>query len=175
MDSYSWIHNIDSGPCTDKAAIAGLLPHRGHMALLNRLAPGTDDDMIAEVSISTDAFWAAGHFPVNPDTLDKAFPIGPLFPGVLMVESAAQLSICFWRLKLGVEATARKVMLFKQIDKAVFKREVRPGDVLYIRSRLEKLSLRLMRCHCEGVVLKNGQATPEPSFECQIAGMTVDQ
>lgn len=158
-----------------RSEIENLLPHRHHMALLDRIAPGPDDTYLAEININDSSFWASGHFPLEPETQNNKFPIGPIFPGVLMVESAAQLSICFWRMKVGLEETAQKIMLFKQIEKAKFNRDVRPGDRLYIRSRLEKLSIRLMRCHCEGLVIKKGQSEGEPSFSCSIAGMTVDK
>jgi 3-hydroxymyristoyl/3-hydroxydecanoyl-(acyl carrier protein) dehydratase len=90
-----------------------------------------------------------------------------------MVESSAQLGIVFWRKSLGIEETSTRTMLFKSIEKASFSREARPGDRILIRGSLDKASLRLMRCHFEGVVFKPGEDEPHKSFECNIAGLSV--
>jgi 3-hydroxymyristoyl/3-hydroxydecanoyl-(acyl carrier protein) dehydratase len=166
-----WWTNFESGTILNKASIEDILPHRGHMSFLNRVSL-REDEVFGEVTLSENDFWVPGHFPI-PDTNDGPFKIGPIFPGVLMVESSAQLGIVFWKHKLGLEATKARTMLFKQIEKVSFNKEARPGDRLMIKGTLDKASLRLMRCHFEGVVFKPNEETPYPCFECHIAGLSV--
>lgn len=171
MAENNWWESFSVGCWLDKEGISGLLPHRGHMSLLNRVAEGPDKSLVAEILLAGEAFWVAGHFPVPETQTNKHFTVGPVFPGVLMVESAAQLGICYWRKMMGIERTREKLMLFREITKAVFKKEARPGERLFIIARMEKCSIRMMRCQCEGVVLNATGITP--CFECNIAGLSV--
>jgi len=172
MSEDRWWQAFESGKILDKSNIDGTLPHRGDMSFLNRVSLQDDDSVIGEVILEDSAFWAPGHFPI-PEENNGPFKIGPIFPGVLMVESAAQLGIVFWRNHLGMEETSSRTMLFKQIEKASFNKEARPGDRLLIRCTLNKASLRLMRCGFQGVVFKADHEEPFPCFECQIAGLSV--
>lgn len=172
MSEEQWWLGFESGEILDKESIDATLPHRGDMSFLNRVCLQGEDSVIGEVLLDEQAFWAPGHFPV-PEQNDGPFKIGPIFPGVLMVESAAQLGIVFWRNRLGMEATSSRTMLFKQIEKASFNKEARPGDRLLIKGTLDKASLRLMRCQFQGVVFKPDSEEPFPCFECQIAGLSV--
>jgi 3-hydroxyacyl-[acyl-carrier-protein] dehydratase len=65
------------------------------------------------------------------------FPGRPTLPGVLIVEALAQLGAA------AVLADARfsgKLPLFGGIDRARFRRQVVPGDVLELSVRLDRLS-----------------------------------
>lgn len=171
MSETSWWENLPEKALT-KQDIDNLLPHRGDMSFLSRVFQIDEDHVIGEVSLSDESFWAPGHFPVQPTTEKTVFPIGPIFPGVLMVESAAQLGIVFWRLRQGLEESGKRTMLFKEIEKASFKREARPNDRILIKCTLDKSSLRLMKCSFEGVVFK-GDDEVHPCFECKITGLSV--
>ena len=168
--STNWWDDFEQGRILSKTEIEGILPHRGDMSFLNRVSIH-DRHILGEITLSEDAFWVPGHFP--PKETQGNFAIGPIFPGVLMVESAAQLGIVFWRQQQGMEETSQRTMLFKQIEKASLSREARPSDRIFIKGELNKTSLRLMRCHFEGVVFKEGEAEPTPCFECSIAGLSV--
>lgn len=170
-DESPWWSTFESGQIIEQADIKNLLPHRGDMFFLNR-ASIINDTILGELILKDTDFWTSGHFPV-PEKNDGPFKIGAIFPGVLMVESSAQLGIVFWRNRMGIEATAKKTMLFKSIEKASFNCEARPGDRLLIRCSLNKAGLRLMRCEFEGVVFKPGEEEPHPSFQCNIAGLSV--
>lgn len=172
MAEAQWWDALASAAALDREAIASLLPHRGHMALLDRAAAGPGDTFLGEVGLRDDAFWVAGHFPVPAGQPAGRFTIGPIYPGVLMVESSAQLGICFWRTRCGVDKTEGKLMVFKEIEKAIFKREARVRETIFIRAGMEKCGLRMMRCNFEGVVRK-ADGMVEPCFSCTITGLAV--
>lgn len=162
---------IEKGTPITRKEIEDILPHRGDMALLNRVNRIAENKLIAEVTLAHDAFWVPGHFPVPEQQPSPRFEIGPLFPGVLMVESSAQAGICLWRMAMGMQETAAKTMLFKEISDTKFQREARPGERILIDVDIEKASLRLMRVACKGWVEKDLEL--HPAFTCKLAGMAV--
>jgi len=169
-----WYEHFENGEIKNKEEINSLIPHRYEMSFLNRLSYVQElESLLGEVLIEENAFWTRGHFPVQELKEDQKFEIGPIFPGVLMVESAAQLGICNWRQQLGIEETAKKTMLLKQINEVKYHRDVRPGDRLLIKTEAKKSSIRLMKSYFEGVVLKPGAEKAEKCFECVIAGLSV--
>jgi 3-hydroxyacyl-[acyl-carrier-protein] dehydratase len=67
------------------------------------------------------------------------FPGRPTLPGVLMVESLAQLGAAA---VLADERFAGKLPLFGGIDSARFRRQVSPGDTLELTVELGRMSSR---------------------------------
>ena len=114
----------------DVRALRELLPHRYPFALVDRIieyVPGQKAVGIKNVTINEPFF--AGHIPAYP-----------IMPGVMIIESMAQ--VC------GVIMTLLPVMrgqffAFGGIDKARFRRPVVPGDQLVIS--VELLSFKLNR------------------------------
>lgn len=77
------------------------------------------------------------------------FPGRPTLPGVLMVEAIAQIG--------GIAALAGggfegKLPLFGGVDKARFRRQVVPGDVLELEVELGRMSARAGRGHGKALV-----------------------
>jgi 3-hydroxyacyl-[acyl-carrier-protein] dehydratase len=75
-----------------------------------------------------DDWFFAGHFPGRPT-----------LPGVLMVESLAQLGAVA---VLRDERFAGKLPLFGGIERARFRRQVTPGETLELEVELERMSVR---------------------------------
>tara|TARA_Y100000589_G_scaffold281312_1_gene278179 strand:- start:243 stop:701 length:459 start_codon:yes stop_codon:yes gene_type:complete len=110
--------------------ILGLLPHRYPFALVDRVIehiPGEKAVAIKNITINEPQF--QGHFPERP-----------LMPGVLIVESMAQVG--------GLIVTQMPdlpsgLFVFAGIDKVKFRRPVVPGDQLIITCKL--LSIKRQR------------------------------
>jgi 3-hydroxyacyl-[acyl-carrier-protein] dehydratase len=89
------------------------------------------------------------------------FPGRPTLPGVLMVESLAQLGGIA---VLADERYAGKLPLFGGIDKARFRRQVVPGDVLDLAVSITRLSTRAGSGHGEASVNGKVACTAEILF-----------
>lgn len=114
--------------------IEDVLPHRRPFLLLSKVtsvAPGSSATGWWDLTGEEEFF--AGHFPGRPT-----------LPGVLMVESLAQLGAVA---VLSDERYAEKLPLFGGIDRARFHRQVVPGERLDLEVTLDRLSVRAGRGH----------------------------
>ena len=118
-----------SSPLMDIQQIMDYLPHRYPFLLIDKiieLNPGKDIVGIKNVTYNEPFF--GGHFP--------NFPV---MPGVLIIEAMAQVAGIF-----GLEASGLKAgnadsgtkIFFMSIDKARFRKPVRPGDTLLMTMKL---------------------------------------
>ncbi|HEY4493008.1 MAG TPA: 3-hydroxyacyl-[acyl-carrier-protein] dehydratase FabZ [Candidatus Paceibacterota bacterium] len=98
--------------------VTSLIPHRGPMLLVDMVVEFSDMNLIATHKVSKEPFWATGHFPA---------PIGPIMPGVLIVEAMAQAAGC--HAKLTCCRNAKKGFLVG-IDGTRFYATVVPRDIL---------------------------------------------
>lgn len=129
--------------------ILGLLPHRFPFALIDRViehVPGKKAVALKNVTINEPQF--QGHFPERP-----------LMPGVLIVESMAQVG--------GVIVTQmpdlpKGLFVFAGINNVKFRRPVVPGDQLVITCEL--LSIKRKRfgkvkgeAHVDGKLVCSGE------------------
>jgi 3-hydroxyacyl-[acyl-carrier-protein] dehydratase len=113
---------------------ADVLPHRPPFLLLDEVVsvePGKS--AVGHWRLTGEEWFFAGHFPGRPT-----------LPGVLMVESLAQLGAVA---VLTDERFAGKLPLFGGIDSARFRRQVVPGDVLDLEVELGRMSARAGKGH----------------------------
>ena len=131
-----------------------ILPHRPPFLLLDEI-----DEVDAGKSakgrwhLTGDEYFFPGHFPGRPT-----------LPGVLMVESIAQLGAVAL---LADERYTGKLPLFGGIDSARFRRQVVPGDTLHLEVELGRMSARAGKG--SGRALVNGQVACEAGLLVVIA------
>ncbi|MFQ5844917.1 MAG: 3-hydroxyacyl-ACP dehydratase FabZ family protein, partial [Planctomycetota bacterium] len=100
--------------------IARRNPHRHEMALLTHILRYEPEEgyIVGDSLVPEDAFWVRGHVPGRP-----------LLPGVLMIETAAQLCSFYWR---ETFPDLSGFFGFGGIDAARFRGTVAPGDRLVL-------------------------------------------
>jgi 3-hydroxyacyl-[acyl-carrier-protein] dehydratase len=101
----------------DIEMVLKMLPHRYPFLMVDRVIQIQGDESgigIKNVTINEPQF--QGHFPGNP-----------VFPGVLMIEGMAQTAgvLC-----IAATGAQPKSVFFLTIDKAKFRKPVRPGDTI---------------------------------------------
>ncbi len=128
------------------------LPHRYEFMQLDGVVHLDQEKAIAVGyrDIRSDEWWVRGHIPGRP-----------LFPGVLMVETAAHLASYVSVLVLkGVTFLG-----FGGIDKTKFREAVSPPARLYLICRADQIKPRRTICTVQGFV--DGRM----AFETQITGL----
>jgi 3-hydroxyacyl-[acyl-carrier-protein] dehydratase len=145
--------DLDKVIC-DSQAIEQVNPHRGCMRLLDAIVHHNENfsEAAAYRDVRQDEFWVPGHIPGRP-----------LFPGVLMIEAAAQLASFMSLNRMKVHA----FMGFVGCESVKFRNQVVPGDRLHIISKEVEFRRRRWTCASQGLVRGN------LVFEATIIGMAM--
>ena len=100
------------------------LPHRYPFMLVDKIIACKPGECITGIKNVT----------INEEFFNGHFPDEPIMPGVLMVESMAQVSGVLGFISAGLTAEDGYLYLFAGVDKVRFKHQVVPGDQLIIRA-----------------------------------------
>ncbi|HEX8522795.1 MAG TPA: 3-hydroxyacyl-ACP dehydratase FabZ family protein [Tepidisphaeraceae bacterium] len=140
-----------SGIAYDQEKIRECNPQRGDMEMLNAIvyARPEQGQILGYKDVREDEFWVSGHIPGRP-----------LFPGVLMIEAAAQLASFYTRMFVGWKG----FIGFGGVTDTKFRQQVPPGVRLYLVGLKTWERHRRIGCNVQGVV--NGQLV----FETSIIG-----
>lgn len=138
----------------DRDAISRVNPHRFEFALLDGIVHRDQDSRVFAgfYDVRENAWWARGHIPGRP-----------LFPGVLMIEAAAQLASYMAHCVLDLQSFTG----FAGVDKVKFRGTVTPPCRFVIVGRGKSLKRRRIVCECQGFVDRT------MVFEAEITGMPV--
>ncbi|MFN3835736.1 MAG: 3-hydroxyacyl-ACP dehydratase FabZ [Glycocaulis sp.] len=136
--------------------ILARLPHRYPFLLIDRAHSYVEGQSITGIKcVSAGEPYFAGHFP--------GFPV---MPGVLIIEALAQTGAVLMSKTLDADIN-KTVILFMGVDKARFRRPVRPGDVLEMPVRVVDTRRGIFRF--EGEALVNGKKVAEAAFAATSA------
>jgi len=139
----------------DIAAVLQMLPHHYPFLMVDRVIDIRGDESgigIKNVTFNEPHF--QGHFPGNP-----------VFPGVLMIEGMAQTAgvLCI----AATPAVAPKSVFFLTIDKAKFRKPVRPGDT--IEYHMRKINQRKTMWWFRGEAKVAGQTVAEAELGAMLS------
>jgi 3-hydroxyacyl-[acyl-carrier-protein] dehydratase len=129
-------------------------PQVGDMRQLDYIAFVSENKQTAVgiKKVKDDEFWVSGHIPDRP-----------IYPGVLMIEAAAQASSILYHLN----ANSNHFMGFTRCDNCSFRGQVLPGTTLAIVSIIRKFQRRRFVCDVQGYV------DSQFVFEAKITGMMI--
>ncbi len=134
--------------------IMQVLPHRYPFLLVDRILEIEEGKRIVGLKNVT----------INEPFFQGHFPGHPIMPGVLIIESMAQVGGML--LMRTIDDPTSKVVYFMSLDNIKFRRPVRPGDQL--RLELEVVQLRGATCRMRGVATVDGQVATEAEMAAMI-------
>lgn len=126
----------------DVNEIRRYLPHRYPFLLIDRVVELVEGERILaykNVSINEEVF--TGHFP--------QFPV---FPGVMITEAMAQACGILGFKTMNKTPEDGSVYLFAGIDDVRFKRQVVPGDRMFIEAKILSEKRGIWKFYCEAKV-----------------------
>jgi 3-hydroxyacyl-[acyl-carrier-protein] dehydratase len=133
--------------------IMKILPHRYPFLLVDRITELEPNKRIVGIKNVT----------INEQFFQGHFPGAPVMPGVLVIESMAQVAaVLFYR----DETPGEKLIYFAGIESAKFRRPVIPGDQLRI-----EMEVRSRRSNCgkmSGQATVDGKLVAEAIVTCVI-------
>ena len=138
--------------------IMKLLPHRYPFLLVDKIIECDESKRIVGIKNVT----------INEPFFQGHFPGVPVMPGVLQIEAMAQTGgILINR----IAKAGDRVPFFMSIDKAKFRRVVKPGDQL--RIEIDIITHKTKVARFAGKVLVDGELASEAELMCMLADQKV--
>ncbi len=145
------------GRVLDISRILSVIPHRYPFLLVDRILEIEPKKRVVGIKNVT----------INEPFFQGHFPGHPVMPGVLIVESMAQVGGML--LMDELDAPGEKVVYFMTLDNIKFRRPVVPGD--QIRQEVEMVQLRGRTCRLKGMAYVDGKVV----CEAEMMAMVVDK
>jgi len=140
----------------DVMQIQEMLPHRYPFLLVDRITEVKAGEFVEgylNVSITNAVF--QGHFPGHP-----------IYPGVLIIEGMAQTGAILPFTVEDKDSLQDKVVYFMSIDKAKFRKPVRPGDKLVYKVSVIKHKGKIW--HLRGEAYVDEELVSEAELKAMI-------
>lgn len=146
----------------DRAELDKYLEQRGTFAVLDHLVYVDQEAgiVVGSKQIRPDDWWAADHVPGRP-----------MFPGALMIETAAQIaSYDYSRHRIDPDGPTRFVG-FGGVDDCRFRGIVEPPSRLLLSVKLERSGSRMFKYAAEAHLVKEGVLQEKRVFEAKVIGV----
>ncbi len=143
---------VDSCPMKD---IKTLLPHREPFLFVDRLEKTDRDEIIGYRKFTDADFFFKGHFPEYP-----------VVPGVILVETMAQCGGA--GIRAGQETADASLFFLATVEKAKFRRQVRPGDEVRMVITNLRVSPKMLRQ--AGKAYVGDELAAEAEWLCLVGG-----
>ena len=140
----------------DVEQIQKMIPHRYPFLLVDRITDVKNGEFVEgylNISITNQVF--QGHFPGHP-----------IYPGVLIIEGMAQTGAILPFTVMDKDELNDKVVYFMSIDKAKFRKPVRPGDKLVYK--LSVIKHRGKIWHLDGKAYVDDNLVAEAELKAMI-------
>ena len=134
--------------------IMQVLPHRYPFLLVDRILEIEEGKRIVGLKNVT----------INEPFFQGHFPGHPIMPGVLIIESMAQVGGML--LMRTIADPTSKVVYFLSLDNVKFRRPVKPGDQL--RIEMQVVQSRGTMCKMRGVATVDGQIVTEADMAAMV-------
>ncbi len=138
------------GKVLDIDMIQKIVPHRYPFLLVDRIVEMSEKHVVGIKNVTINEPFFQGHFPGHP-----------IMPGVLIIESMAQVGGVG---ALNMRKNLGKLAYFLSIDNARFRKPVLPGDVLRIEVDLLKMKMNIMKIHAVAKVMDEVVAEADLMF-----------
>ncbi len=146
--------NYTTPPVYDINDLKKLLPHRYPFLLVDKILDVNEKEVVGLKNVTLNEPFFIGHFPEEP-----------VMPGVLIVESMAQVSgILVLHTKEDPENYSTYLL---RIDKVKFRRKVVPGDTLILKCKLTT-PIRRGMANVAAIAFVGSQIVAEGEFMAQI-------
>ena len=147
--------DLNTEPLYDKEKIKTILPHREPFLFIDEIREIGDDFIIGTKFVTVEEDYFKGHFPKEP-----------VMPGVLQLETMAQVGGVL--ILSTVDNPKDYLTFFMKIDNAKFKKKVVPSDIIIFKLNLIS-PIRRGLCHMHGKGFVNGKTVVEADLLAQIA------
>ncbi|MGI8744296.1 MAG: 3-hydroxyacyl-ACP dehydratase FabZ [Bryobacteraceae bacterium] len=143
-------------PVFDIRAIREILPHRYPMLLVDAILELEEERIVGIKNVTVNEPFFAGHFP--------DFPV---MPGVLIVESMAQVAGVLVLNHVPVADRKNKLVFLVSVEEAKFRKPVVPGNQLRIEMKVARRKSTVAKMF--GVATVDGVVVAEATVICKLA------
>ena len=149
----------------DRAELDRHLAQRGTFQTLDHVVHEAPEDgvVVGVKTIREDDWWADDHIPGRP-----------MFPGAMMIETAAQIaSYDYTAHRTTPEKLGERFVGFGGVDKARFRGLVTPGCRMVFVVKLQRAGSRMFRYSVQGFTERDGVISDDCVFEADVLGVLV--